>query len=280
MQLTTIRSIIVLALTWAVLGCVSSAANPSCPSCNKESIKLGKWSESELNSVIYDSSKLDSEAAKIRYLSNQLLDTPYLEHTLIGSADTPEVFTINLEGMDCFTYLDYVESMRLSSSFPESKQVLKKIRYRDGKVEFTKRNHFFTDWAVYNSDKVIDITSNISSKNAVRVKKNLNRKADGTVYLPGIPVEAREISYVPTSAIDAELLKSLKTGDYVGIYTDLQGLDVSHTGIIVKKNDEIFIRHASSRKINRRVVDENFENYIQNKPGFIVLRPIGTSNKR
>jgi len=65
----------------------------------------------------------------------------------------------------------------------------------------------------------------------------------------------------------------LSTGDYVGIYTELPGLDVTHTGIIIKKNGRTYLRHASSRNVNDRVVDEDLLEYMQNKPGLVVFRP-------
>jgi len=65
----------------------------------------------------------------------------------------------------------------------------------------------------------------------------------------------------------------LKTGDYAGIYSVTEGLDVSHVGIIIKKGDNIYLRHASSQKEIRKVVDQDFRKYIVGKPGIIILRP-------
>jgi hypothetical protein len=64
------------------------------------------------------------------------------------------------------------------------------------------------------------------------------------------------------------------SGDFVGIYTDKEGLDVSHTGIIIKKDGKVFLRHASSKEKNQKVVDENLSEYMKNKPGLVVYRPV------
>ena len=69
-------------------------------------------------------------------------------------------------------------------------------------------------------------------------------------------------------------MSKLKTGDFAGIYTDKEGLDVSHTGIIIKKGGKVFLRHASSREKNQKVVDEELSEYMQNKPGLVVYRPV------
>jgi hypothetical protein len=239
----------------------------------REVIILGKWTESRLDNIIRESSKIKVISERIEFLSKQFLNVPYKESTLIGDINTPEVFVINLEGMDCFTYIDYVEAMRLSSSFSEFKENLKKVRYQSGDVAFESRNHFFTDWEVFNKDKVRDVTEEVGGEKTKTVEKVLNKKEDGTYFLPGISVKQRQIKYIPSYAIDEEVIGRLRTGDYVGIYSDIQGLDVSHTGIIIKDGDRVYLRHASSREGNRRVVDEDLIDYISNKPGLIVLRP-------
>ncbi len=83
----------------------------------KEQILLGKWSEEKLNDLLREASSINGPGKRIDFLSGQFLDTKYQESTLIGNADTAEVFVINLEGFDCFTFLDYIEAMRRSVSF-------------------------------------------------------------------------------------------------------------------------------------------------------------------
>ncbi len=238
---------------------------------NNETIKLGKWNQDNLEKII--KTKPGATEGQIEFLSEQFLGTPYEAGTLTGDINTPEVFTVDLEGMDCFTYIDYVEAMRLSATLDEFNGHLKDIRYQNGNVTFENRNHFFSDWPARNSDNVRDITYEIGGKKTVAVEKNLNLKSDGSKFLPGIPVENRKIYYIPTSEIDDDLLNKLHTGDYVGIYTDIEGLDVTHTGIIIKKDDGVFLRHASSKKKNQKVVDEDFKEYVQNTPGMVIFRP-------
>lgn len=240
----------------------------------KENINLGKWTEAGLQDLMERKSKKPRAQEQIDFLSWQFLGTPYKGHTLTGDINTPEVFTINLEGMDCFTYIDYVEAMRISDSYPEFEDNLKDIRYREGIIAFQRRNHFFSDWPLNNAQNVKDVTYALGGQKAVRVTKTLNIKEDGAKYLPGIPSTKREFYYIPSDIIDEKLLSKLKTGDYVGIYTELDGLDVTHTGIIVKKDGRTFLRHASSRKVNDKVVDEELSGYIKNKPGLVVYRPV------
>jgi len=59
------------------------------------------------------------------------------------------------------TLIDYIEAMRLSSSFEDFVEFLKKIRYRGGIVSFGDRNHFVTDWREFNGEFVEDATGKI-----------------------------------------------------------------------------------------------------------------------
>jgi hypothetical protein len=236
-----------------------------------EHITLGKFSEKHINHVLQESTSISDCSARIEFLSKQFIDVPYKESTLIGDANTDEVFIINLEGVDCFTFLDYVEALRVSRSFSEFKENLEKVRYQSGEIAFEKRNHFFTDWKEFNSGFIDDVTEDIGDGKSKRITKNLNEKDDESHFLPGVPCREREIAYIPSSVIDERLSDKLQTGDYAGIYSERKGLDVSHVGILIRNNDAVFIRHASSS--HGKVVDEDFQKYVRDKPGIIVLRP-------
>ncbi len=235
-----------------------------------ESIIWGGWTETGLNDILREAAKIQDADERIAFLSEKFLGIPYKESTLIGDVNSPEIFVVNLEGVDCFTFIDYVEAMRLSSSFDEFKENLKEVRYKSGNVSFKSRNHFFTDWKEFNPEFVDDITEEIGGRNVVKTLKVLNLKEDGSCYLAGIQARGREIKYIPPGAGDDFVIEKLKTGDYAGIYSEKAGLDVSHVGIIIKIANGIYLRHASS--IKRKVVDEDFKEYMHSKPGLIVLR--------
>ena len=206
--------------------------------------------------------------ARIDFISARFLGVSYGASTLIGSPEVPEVLVINLQEVDCFTYLDYVESMRLSRTFSEFRFHLRRLRYKSGKVAYGARRHFFTDWAA--SVRVQDVTGAIGGERATAVSKTLNRKGGGSI-LPGIPPIGRKIVFIPADRLDAWALDGLRTGDYVGIYAPAEGLDVSHVGICIRRENRILLRHASS--IAQKVIDQDFKPYIEGKPGIVVLRP-------
>jgi hypothetical protein len=241
-------------------------------------INLGKWNKEQLDGILHESSGIDDVGERINVFSKLFFKVGYEEKTLIGNEHTPEIFVINLAEVDCFTFLDYIEAMRLSGSFSEFTENLKRVRYRASHITFESRNHFFTDWRDFNTALVDDVTENIGGGATKKILKKLNEKGDGTHLLPGIRSVMREIGYIPSGAIDDTVMHSLLTGDYAGIYSDEPGLDVSHVGIIVKEGENVFFRHASSIKEYRKVVDQDFRGYMEGKPGLIVLRPRARKN--
>ena len=237
---------------------------------NGEKIILGDWTRQQMEVVMEKAGGIRDPGAKIGFLSEKFLGTPYAENTLGGSADRREVLTVNLSGLDCFTYIDYVESMRRSGGFAEFLKNLVSVRYKDAAVRWDRRKHFFSDWASGDGRNVRDATAEIGGKLAVTERKKLNRKADGSLWVPGIDIVERDVSYIPSERLGPETLDAVRTGDYLGIYSEEDGLDVSHTGIAVRKNGKVYLRHASSR--HRGVLDEDLAVYMKKRPGLVVYR--------
>jgi hypothetical protein len=237
-------------------------------------IQLGTWSRDELDRILLEASLIQDPGLRVEYIAQQFLGMPYKASSLIGDDHTEEVLVIDLSGVDCFTFLDYIEAMRMSESFEAFPEQLTKVRYRSGQISFETRNHFFTDWSVYNLDFIEDVTEFVGRQHARGIRKTLNDKEDGTCWIPGIPLTERTVLYIPGRDSGDSIINRLKTGDYIGIYSELPGLDVSHVGIIVRHDDSVFLRHASSDREYMNVVDQDFMQYIKDKPGLIVLRPI------
>jgi len=237
-------------------------------------LNTGRWTDDELNRIIQQASGIDDPGERIAHLSEHFLNTPYQESALIGSDHLEEELVIDLSGLDCFTFLDYVETMRLCRSFADFQSRLSQVRYRGGVVSHRRRNHFFTDWAQYRPAFVRDATEEIGKGMARILKKKLNLKEDGTLLLNGVEPLDRTITYIPTDKIDMLMQQWLRSGDYAGIYSELPGLDVSHVGIIIRVGASLFLRHASSSRDLRKVVDQDFTQYMKGKPGLIILRPL------
>ena len=219
--------------------------------------------------AIAASRQLETPAARIEYFSAQFLETPYQAGTLGGGPGQTEVLTVNLAAVDCFTLLDYVEAIRRSESADDFRQRLIKVRYRDGCIAWKSRRHFFSDWVELKG--IVDVTASIGGSATRQVGKRLNRQADGQLFLPAVPVRERTISYIPRADLSAEVLERLQSGDYLGIYSERDGLDVSHVGIAIRSENGLFFRHASSSKDVKKVTDVPLAGYLAERPGMIVF---------
>ena len=249
----------------------------SCATLEPKPFDLGHWTRAQIEQLQNEVKDIPDPAGKISLISAAFLKTPYRAGTLIGSSETAEVFVLRLDGVDCFTFLDYVEALRRSTNFTEFERVLRQIRYANGEVTFLHRHHFFSAWGNVPFAPLRDVTSQVGGIKTRWVEKQLNQKGDGTLYLPGYPVKKQVIAFIPPETIDRSILDKLHSGDYIGIYSPLHGLDVSHTGIIIKEKGEIFLRHASSRRWRHQIIDEALLPYLGGKKGLIVYRPIAVN---
>ncbi|HIC77154.1 MAG TPA: DUF1460 domain-containing protein [Candidatus Dadabacteria bacterium] len=205
--------------------------------------------------------------------SEVFLGVPYKSNTLIGDKNTKEKLVVNLEAMDCFTYLDYVHALRVENprDYYDFIDNLKHTRYKKGVVSFETRNHFFYDWSL-NVQDIKDITKEIRHDKVTTVTKRLNKKSDGSLFVDGIPIREVEISYLNPRFLTKNNLNLLNNLDYIGIYSEKEGLDVSHVGILIIKGGKWYFRHASNKPEIDSVVDVDFLEYIKSMPGIIVYR--------
>lgn len=129
-----------------------------------------------VNQILNKSSKISDPGERAAFISSVFKNIPYKADTLTGSPDDKEVLVINLDEMDCFTLLDYVEALRLSKNADDFVLNLKEVRYFGGEVAYNKRRHFFTDWVSGEHNTVKDITPELSG--SIMVEKYINRKSD------------------------------------------------------------------------------------------------------
>jgi hypothetical protein len=196
-------------------------------------------------------------------LSVKFLGTPYVAHTL--EVKEPEQLVINLSGMDCTTFVEQMLAMAMAikqsdSPFDDFTQMLACIRYRDGIIDgYPSRLHYFTEWLNHNAAKgmleilsnelgmephnsqVFFMTNNSGSyrqlKNAAFIEKMKEVEKNVSGY---------EMKYIPKGKI-RDIETKIKDGDIIAFTTDIDGLDVSHTGFAIFQNDRLHLLHASTR---------------------------------
>ncbi|WP_272674705.1 MULTISPECIES: N-acetylmuramoyl-L-alanine amidase-like domain-containing protein [unclassified Providencia] len=213
-----------------------------------------------------------SQAEKIDVLTRYFLTTPYNKQTLNMSPLSPEELVINLKEMDCMTFIEYIEAFKRSNNYEQFVSNLINIRYINQNITFKHRRHFFSDWAQEPEAIVVDITSEISP-HAIQVKKQLNLKNYNQRYISDLPVKGRLINYIPVKYVDDDLVLRLNTGDYIGVYSKDNGLDVSHVGVVIRRGNKTIFRNASSLRRNLQVIDIELNDYLKGKAGIVVFRP-------
>ena len=89
-------------------------------------------------------------------------------------------------------------------------------------------------------------------------------------------ISAREMFFVPENKL-AEVENKLSDGDIVGITTGMEGIAISHVGILIRKAGRIHLLHASSLAEEVVVSEKTLEEYLLNSKsatGIMVTRPI------
>ncbi len=204
-----------------------------------------------------------SIADLIMALSGKFMGTPYVAHTL--EVKEPEQLVINLSGMDCTTFVEQMLAMALAiqqgeGSFEDFAQILACIRYRDGIIEdYPSRLHYFTEWLNHNAAKgILEVLSNEIGMEPFKRQVSFMTTNPGSYRQLKNPtfvekmkeveknVSGFEMKYIPKGKI-RNIETKIKDGDIIAFTTDIDGLDVSHTGFAIFQNGRLHLLHASTR---------------------------------
>lgn len=113
---------------------------------------------------------------RLEYISAHFLEKPYVLGAL-GEGDTGRYDQDPLyrtDAFDCLTFVETVIAAALANNVSQFQQCMQTIRYDNGDIDFTKRNHFTSlDWNPNNQKQGLlkDITSSIkNTKNQPVIK--------------------------------------------------------------------------------------------------------------
>jgi hypothetical protein len=198
-------------------------------------------------------------------LSVSLLGSPYTAHGLVGSAETPEVFTASLEAFDCVTYLETVLALARASEPGGFAEELRRIRYDGGQVEWARRNHYMTDWVRRNARAGL-VRPVAAEALATRKEKLLNA-------VPGLPARKARFYCIPKAKFPS-FEPRLRNGDILLFASTKAGLDVFHCGLLVRKEGSWKLRHAS--RSAGHVVEEELAAFLRanRTAGLLAVRPL------
>lgn len=222
------------------------------------------------------------------------LGTEYVANALEAPGD--EHLVINMRGLDCVSF--YENALVLArclkkgkTMFEDYKTELQFIRYRDGVINgYPSRLHYTSDY-FYDNDKKGVWKLMSKEIGGVPFKKKLNFMSthpdsyrqirENPDFKKVIEGQEQEISkrdtyYVPKTKI-AEISKFIQNGDILGMTTDIDGIDTSHTGIALRVNGEVHLMHAPLAGKKVLISDKTLADYVaanKRQTGIMVARPL------
>lgn len=221
-------------------------------------------------------------------------ETPYVASTLEINPNE-EKLVVNLREMDCTTFAEncLAISRTIKSKNPNFETFaaeLKNIRYRNGKIDgYPSRLHYFSDWIYNNSQKklVKNMSEEISQipyplqVSFMSTHPKSYAQLNDSTLIPIVASQEKEICerrmfYIPEDRI-TEFEDKLMDGDIAGITTSIDGMDIQHVVLLVRKNGRIHMIHASLAAGKVLLSEETLEEYLKDNKratGIMVARPI------
>jgi hypothetical protein len=238
--------------------------------------------------------ELKGENASILFskTGRSFIGIPYTHKTL--ETGNVESLVVNLREFDCTTFVETCLAFTLTLksekiTFENFKHYLKEIRYRGGNIEnYDSRLHYFCDWITDNQKKglIIDSTKYLGGIvfpveidfMSTHTGSYMQLKNDSNL-IPGIREIEKEISsrnyfYIPKENI-GNIESRLEEGMIVAITSDIKGLDIAHTGMLVRENGKVHLLHASSTSGKVVISEKTFLEYImgnKHQTGVILLK--------
>lgn len=212
------------------------------------------------------SHRFSNPEARVAFFGHKFEGVPYVAHTLEGE---PEILTVMLDSLDCTTFVETALALAFTagenrSSWRDYVYNLRRLRYRGGETDgYPSRLHYIADWAVDNIHRgnIQDATNLFPKHNhVVRSIDFMSRHADRYPALADSANLARirsiesgyrnhRFPYIKTVDLGYKPNKAMfHNGDVVAFVSNLNDLDVTHMGIIVRESPaaEPYVLHASS----------------------------------
>jgi hypothetical protein len=208
--------------------------------------------------------------SRMEKVSEYFLGRPYITG-LLDSETGEERFCKRFDGFDCVTYVETVLAAALSRGPDQFAEILRKIRYRNGNVTWLDRNHYMTLWV---------------KRNQRQGFVHLLRFNTGTVHkdrvlsvLQGYPPVKVKFECLQKKFISRNHNR-IHSGDIILFGSTRIHLDVFHVGLLVRKGEEIFLRHAARSR--GKVVEQTLGSFLKanRMSGVMIIRPAGKSKIR
>lgn len=230
-------------------------------------------------------------------VGERFLGAPYIAGLLdVDGTPAQDVLTSRLAAFDCVTFVETSVAIARAiaagnATYAGFRDQLEHLRYRDGvRKGYASRLHYFSEWIADNDRRglVQDLTPSLGGVLDGRTidfmsthRKAYKKLADPQAFKQIEAVEAalkhQKRYMIPKDRVQA-VLPLLETGDVVAITTNIQGLDVVHTGLIYREKDgSVHLLHApepgSAVQISQKPLTEYLQGY-KAHTGIMIARPL------
>jgi hypothetical protein len=243
-------------------------------------------------------SREGSMSALVARVARTFVGRPYLANTLNEGKpqEDGEPLVCRLDAFDCVTLVE--SSVAIARAVAGEKAdwggfrgQLEKLRYRDGRRDgYASRLHYFSEWIADNERRghLIDLTPSLGGHPDPRPIKFMTahrgsyKKLANNEIFAAVQANESALSRLPRHVIPkdrvARILPLLQSGDIVAFATDIDGLDVVHTGLVERLPDgSVHLLHAPEPGKAVTVSAKPLAEYIQgfkHHVGVMIARPL------
>lgn len=245
--------------------------------------------------LLQEGKKQKGKQDLVLFFARKFLGIPYVPSTLENNTD--EQLVINLRQLDCTTFVENVLTLTLctkngQTTFDDFCNQLRKIRYRNGKVGYPTRLHYFSEWISDNTrmgfvEETQAPNPPFSAVQTLQINF-MSTHVDKYPMLVRTPAFIKPIAqmegelngqtcrYIPKAGIlnNAACKQAVKDGNILALVTSRQGLDTSHVGFAIWKKDGLHLFHASS--LQKKVVEDKslLRNYMMKQKSQLGVRVV------
>jgi len=221
------------------------------------------------------------------------LGIPYVGATLENGLE--EKMVLNLRELDCTTFVENCLALARTvksgkTDFESYVSELEQIRYRNGiRNQYLSRIHYFSEWIHNNSEKkIVTAEPNLNGEKFIKDIKFMSSHPesypvlkDHPELIPTLVNQEKTLSsvefYYFSKSNPENLLKNLHHGDIIGLTSSTEGLDINHTGIIVRKDGQFHLLHAGLTAKMVVISDGPISDFIKpesKNTGIMIARPV------
>ena len=206
-----------------------------------------------------------------------------------------ETLVITFDRFDCLIFVETVLAIARNialqdNSYQSFTNNIINHRYKNANMNgYCSRLHYFSDWIESNQtlENIKNITRDLGGLSLEKKLNFMSSHRDSYAQIMNndanyqciikmeADLERLTIYYIPTKDIQ-NIYSKLRSGDIIGVATNIPGLDVTHTGLVYRYvGGKIGLIHASPR--GKVTISPDLSQYISGVPnsiGILVARPL------